>query len=80
MRTVTAALCLSLNGMWRIQPAFGQQATGGAKPAAPEKTGIEVGKKAPPIRLKDQTGKERSLEEWLHDGYVAVVFHRSASW
>ncbi len=51
-----------------------------AKPAAPEKMGIAVGEKAPPIKLRDQADKERSLEEWLHDGTVAVIFYRSASW
>jgi hypothetical protein len=48
--------------------------------AAIEITGIAVGEKAPPIKLKDQAGQVRSLEEWLHDGSVAVVFYRSASW
>ena len=51
-----------------------------AKPAAPEKTGVAVGEKAPPIKLRDQADRERSLEEWLHDGTVAVIFYRSASW
>ena len=50
------------------------------KPADAEKTGIAVGEKAPPIKLRDQGDNERSLEEWLPDGTVAVIFFRSASW
>jgi hypothetical protein len=45
------------------------------------KTGLKVGAKAPAFALKDQSGKERTLEEFLkgHDK-VAIVFHRSAEW
>ena len=50
-----------------------------AEPPA-EKTGLKVGEKAPQFNLKDQTGKERSLQEVLKDGPVALVFYRSASW
>ena len=49
---------------------------------APEgKTGLKVGAKAPAFALKDQSGKERTLEEFLkaHDK-VAIVFYRSAAW
>jgi hypothetical protein len=47
----------------------------------PEKTGPEVGKKAPAFNLKDQAGKERTLDEFLKgNGKVALVFYRSASW
>jgi cytochrome oxidase Cu insertion factor (SCO1/SenC/PrrC family) len=45
-----------------------------------EKTGLKVGTKAPAFTLKDQAGKERSLEEFLKKGKVALVFYRSASW
>lgn len=81
-----ASLSVALALWGQALPAMGQQKSkrdkdgGSAKPAAPEKTGIAVGEKAPPIKLNDQAGKERSLDEWLHDGTVAVVFHRSASW
>ena len=44
------------------------------------KTGIGVGTKAPDFKLKDQSGKERTLEEFLKQGKVALVFYRSASW
>jgi hypothetical protein len=83
---VTTALCVALATWGAAAPASAQQKSkksgdaGGTKPAAPEKTGIAVGETSPQIKLKDQAGKERSLEEWLHDGTVAVVFYRSASW
>ena len=50
------------------------------KPAAEEQTGLEVGAKAPGFTLKDQAGKERSLDELLKQGKVALVFYRSADW
>lgn len=62
------------------QPSEGDRVGDNAKAVAAEITGIAVGEKAPPFKLKDQAGQERSLEEWLHDGSVAVVFYRSASW
>jgi cytochrome oxidase Cu insertion factor (SCO1/SenC/PrrC family) len=45
-----------------------------------EKTGLKVGIKAPTFTLKDQNGKEHTLEEFLKKGKVALVFYRSASW
>jgi len=49
--------------------------------APPEKTGLKVGEKAPAFKLKDQTGKERTLGDLSKDAeYVALVFYRSASW
>jgi cytochrome oxidase Cu insertion factor (SCO1/SenC/PrrC family) len=44
------------------------------------KTGIKVGQKAPAFTLKDQQGKEHSLDELLKGGKVALVFYRSARW
>ena len=42
---------------------------------------IKVGDKVPAFSLKDQNGEDRSLEALLNpDGYVALVFHRSADW
>jgi cytochrome oxidase Cu insertion factor (SCO1/SenC/PrrC family) len=57
--------------------AFSQ---GNGKPAPEEQTGLEVGAKAPKFTLKDQEGKERSLDEFLAKGKVALVFYRSADW
>jgi peroxiredoxin len=42
--------------------------------------GLKIGEKAPKFKLKDQSGKEFSLEEALKKGPAALVFHRSASW
>jgi cytochrome oxidase Cu insertion factor (SCO1/SenC/PrrC family) len=53
---------------------------GKEKPAPEELTGLEVGAKAPKFTLKDQEGKERSLDEFLAKGKVALVFYRSADW
>ena len=55
-------------------------AQGKAKPAPDEQTGLKVGEKAPKFTLKDQDGKERSLDELLKKGKVALVFYRSADW
>ena len=51
-------------------------------PAAPpeQKASVKVGAKAPTFTLKDQDGKERSLDEFRKKGAVAVVFYRSAKW
>jgi peroxiredoxin len=51
-----------------------------AEEASPENTGLPVGQVAPAFRLKDQTGKEVSLESLLKKGPVALVFHRSVDW
>ena len=48
--------------------------------AAGEDHGLGIGEKAPRFTLKDQNGKERSLDELLKKGNVALVFYRSASW
>jgi cytochrome oxidase Cu insertion factor (SCO1/SenC/PrrC family) len=50
------------------------------KLATEEQTGLKVGEKAPKFTLKDQEGKERSLDELLKKGKVALVFYRSADW
>jgi cytochrome oxidase Cu insertion factor (SCO1/SenC/PrrC family) len=57
--------------------AFSQ---GKAKPAPNENAGLKVGEKAPKFTLKDQEGKERSLDDLLKKGKVALVFYRSADW
>jgi cytochrome oxidase Cu insertion factor (SCO1/SenC/PrrC family) len=56
------------------------RAQGKGKPAPEELTGLKVGAKAPKFTLKDQEGKERSLDELLKKGKVALVFYRSADW
>ena len=56
------------------------QAQAKGKPAPEEQTGLKVGAKAPRFTLKDQDGKERSLDDLLKKGKVALVFYRSADW
>ncbi|MDA0753051.1 MAG: redoxin domain-containing protein [Verrucomicrobia bacterium] len=51
-----------------------------AEPAAPEKTGLAVGEKAPDWTLKDQHSQNQSLNSLLKKGPVALVFYRSADW
>ena len=53
---------------------------GKGTPAPEEQTGLKVGEKAPKFTLKDQEGKERSLDEFLAKGKFALVFYRSADW
>ena len=53
---------------------------GKAKSAPEEQTGLKVGEPAPKFTLKDQEGRERSLDEYLKEGKVALVFNRSADW
>jgi cytochrome oxidase Cu insertion factor (SCO1/SenC/PrrC family) len=67
-----AALLVALGFLWGTGRA--------ADPAPEEQTGVKVGEKAPPFKLKDQKGEERSLEEFLKRGKVALVFYRSADW
>ena len=47
---------------------------------AGDDTGPKIGAKAADFTLKDQNGKERSLDKLLKKGNVALVFFRSASW
>jgi hypothetical protein len=63
-----------------LLPAPIVQAQVKGKPAPEEQTGLQVGAKAPSFALNDQEGKERSLDELLKKGKVALVFYRSADW
>jgi cytochrome oxidase Cu insertion factor (SCO1/SenC/PrrC family) len=60
------------------EPTAWSQSQG--KPAPEEHTGLKVGEKAPRFTLKDQQGAERSLDDLLKKGKVALVFYRSADW
>ncbi len=53
---------------------------GNGKPAPEEQAGLKIGAKGPKFTLKDQEGKERSLDEFLRKSKVALVFYRSADW
>ena len=68
-------LLLSIGvGLWQAVAASA------ADKAPAEKTGLKVGANAPAFTLKDQTGKERTLNEFRKQGNVALVFYRSARW
>ncbi len=60
--------------------AASARAQGNGKSAPEEQTGLKVGSPAPKFTLKDQTGKDRTLDELLAKGKVALVFYRSAVW
>jgi cytochrome oxidase Cu insertion factor (SCO1/SenC/PrrC family) len=53
---------------------------GNAKSAPEVQAGLNVGEPAPKFALKDQEGRQRSLDEFLTKGKVALVFYRSANW
>ncbi len=71
MTLAAAALLMAAPAAWSQSKA---------KPAAEEQTGLKIGAKAPGFILKDQEGKERSLDVLLKKGKVALVFYRSADW
>jgi len=72
---VVFRLMISVAAAWPLSAAVAAD-----KEPAPDKTGLKVGEKAPAFTLKDQLGKERSLEEFLKTGKVAIIFYRSAAW
>jgi hypothetical protein len=74
MRFIPAAAVTG--GLLLAMLAVCSQADGGSD----DKTGLKVGSKAPAFLLKDQDGKQRSLDEFLKKGTVALVFYRSAGW
>jgi cytochrome oxidase Cu insertion factor (SCO1/SenC/PrrC family) len=74
IRSLTLAAAVVLLAM----PSAWSQGKG--KPAPEEQTGLKVGEPAPKFTLKDQEGRERSLDEFLKEGKVALVFYRSADW
>ena len=55
----------------------GRLLPGQGEARAEEQIGLHVGEKAPMFILKDQEGKDRSLDEFLGEGKVALVFYRS---
>jgi cytochrome oxidase Cu insertion factor (SCO1/SenC/PrrC family) len=74
IRSMAFVLAFSLLSM----PSLRAQDKG--KPAPEELTGIKVGERAPKFALNDQEASERSLDEFLKKGNVALVFYRSANW
>jgi cytochrome oxidase Cu insertion factor (SCO1/SenC/PrrC family) len=74
IRTITLAAAVAL------LTGASASAQGQARPTPSAQTGLQVGAKAPGFTLKDQNGAERSLDEFLGKGKVALVFYRSADW
>ncbi len=74
VKSIRLAIALAIYGFMVGPPASA------AEPAAPEHTGLAVGQKAPSFTLKDQTGRDVSLDALLKKGPVALVFFRSADW
>lgn len=56
------------------------EAQSGGTTATDDQTGLKIGTKAPNFTLNDQSGTERSLDEFLGKDKVALVFYRSADW
>jgi hypothetical protein len=62
-------------------PATASARPAGGSPVPPARAdGLPVGSKAPAFALKDQKSEERTLEHFLKNGKVALVFYRSAKW
>jgi cytochrome oxidase Cu insertion factor (SCO1/SenC/PrrC family) len=79
MKTLRLTLPLSLL-LLTLAMAASSSGLRAAQEAAPENTGLPVGKQAPRFTLKDQAGREVSLDSLLKKGPVALVFYRSADW
>ena len=69
-----------LNGLWLLVAALLPAHLEAAEEAPLAEVGLAIGQRAPAFTLKDQNGKEVSLEVLLKKGPVAVVFYRSADW
>jgi cytochrome oxidase Cu insertion factor (SCO1/SenC/PrrC family) len=78
MLTPIRSIALAAGVVLLSAPAAFSQEKG--TPAPEAQTGLAVGAKAPRFTLKDQQGMERSLEQLLKNGKVALVFYRSADW
>ena len=78
MFTPIRSIALAAAALLLFAPTAWSQGKG--KPAPEEQTGLEAGANAPKFNLKDQDGKERSLDQFLSKGKVALVFYRSADW
>jgi cytochrome oxidase Cu insertion factor (SCO1/SenC/PrrC family) len=62
-------------------PETSQARPVGGSPVLPAKAEtLAVGARAPAFALEDQNGRERTLEDFLKKGKVALVFYRSAKW
>ncbi|MFP6597064.1 MAG: hypothetical protein VCC01_06370 [Candidatus Hydrogenedentota bacterium] len=72
---------LGLMSLMAIGVLMSPDTNAAGDPAPDEMTGLKVGEKIPDFTLKDQNGKEHSLEGLLaKKGTTVLVFHRSANW
>ena len=71
---------LALTGLCLLAAALLSTSLGAAEQSSAEEVGLRIGQRAPAFTLKDQTGKEVSLDALLKKGPVALVFFRSADW
>jgi cytochrome oxidase Cu insertion factor (SCO1/SenC/PrrC family) len=78
MLTLNRSMVLATAVVLLAAPTARSQGTG--NPALEERSALKVGTKAPRFTLRDQEGKERTLDEFLKKGKVALVFYRSADW
>lgn len=69
-----------LAGLCLLAAALLSTGLSAAEQEAPEEIGLPIGRRAPAFTLKDQNGKEVSLDTLLKKGPVALVFFRSADW
>ena len=70
----------TMTGLWWLTAAFLSMGVNAAELETPEEVGLRVGARAPAFTLKDQNGKDVSLDSLLKRGPVALVFYRSADW
>jgi hypothetical protein len=76
-----AARFLGAAGLLAVLVGCGTDPTAQPGPSAGDHAraeGLPVGAPAPGFTLKDQTGRERTLEDFQKQGMVALVFLRSA--
>jgi peroxiredoxin len=57
-----------------------RQGSNSEKKTTADTVGLAVGHRAPAFALKDQNGKEMSLDSLIKNGPIALVFYRSADW
>ena len=74
------ALTVNLRAVLLVAVALIATGLDAAEVASAQNTGLRIGQVAPAFSLKDQNGKEVSLDALLKKGPVALVFFRSADW
>jgi peroxiredoxin len=70
----------SLAGLYLLAAVLFSTVVEADQPAPSDEVGLRIGQLAPAFTLKDQFGKDVSLNSLLKNGPVALVFFRSADW